>query len=313
MKRFICITSLLLLTSPLYAAGPGAAANTDPGAATGPASTDTTQTTAPTKPAAAAKQATRGKAGEHAAATTPAPAAAQTSKPHPDALQAATGASTPPPRVTPEAFGFNAPRISPFWWREAYQHHPNVFYPERLREPVDPVVVIKDTLDKITTFTSSDNINPIALREFIETEIIPHFDFDNMAHWITGPYARYMSTEEKIRFQQQLRETFLSSLARHLGSFDAKNTRIRFMPAQYRGSSEAFVRTMVYRPNTRPMRLNFRMRLDENNDWKIIDVRADGASAVLYYRKHFMSQLRQYRSQYQRPPAPPAQTYPRPY
>jgi ABC-type transporter MlaC component len=42
------------------------------------------------------------------------------------------------------------------------------------------------------------------------------------------------------------------------------------------------------------------MKRDGNN-WKIIDVKANGSSAVLYYRRHFMSQLRQYQRQNQRP------------
>lgn len=205
--------------------------------------------------------------------------------------QESTNTSSPVPQD-------NRFAMNPFQRSNAYRHHPNVYFPDRFSYQSDPTQVIKDTLEKITAFTThSGNVNPVELRRFIETEIIPHFDFDNMAHWITGPYAQYMSTEEKINFQKQLRETFLSSLAKHLGSFDAENTRIRFTPAQYRGQEEAFVRTIVYRPNIRPMRLNFRMR-QSGNDWKIIDVRADGASAVLYYRKHFMSQLRQYRQNY---------------
>ncbi len=165
----------------------------------------------------------------------------------------------------------------------------------------DPAFVIQTTLKKITTFSSnSDKASPVQLRSFIEQEIIPHFDFNNMAHWITGRYASTMTEEDKIDFKRSLRETFLSSLARHLGSFDADNTRFRFYPARYRGPAEAFVSTTVYRPDTPPVRLDFRMRRD-NNDWKIIDVKANGSSAVLYYRRHFMSQLRQYRKQYQPP------------
>ena len=203
---------------------------------------------------------------------------------------AAAPAQATPPRFTPPP-----PAVNPYLRASAYQHHPNVYYPNRPVFENDPTRVIKNTLEKITAFTThAGSVNPVELRNFIEREIIPHFDFDNMAHWITGPYAQYMSAEEKVSFQKQLRETFLSSLAKHLGSFDADNTRIRFSPAQYRGQAEAFVRTVVYRPDTRPMRLNFRMR-QKAGEWKIIDVRADGASAVLYYRKHFMSQLRQYR------------------
>ena len=164
-----------------------------------------------------------------------------------------------------------------------------------------PGNVIKTTLDKITTFSSnSDKINPVKLRGFIENKIIPHFDFDNMSHWITGRYARNMTDKDKADFQRNLRETFLSSLAKHLGSFDAKNTRVQFSPAHYRGRSETFVRTNIYRPDAPTVQLDFRMRRDGDN-WKIIDIKANGSSAVLYYRRHFISQLRQYKRQYQRP------------
>jgi len=156
----------------------------------------------------------------------------------------------------------------------------------------DPAYAIHTALEKIITFSSnSDKINPIQLRGFIENEIIPHFDFNNMSHWITGRYADNMTEKDKSAFQRNLRETFLSSLAKHLGSFDAKNTSVRFQQARYRGSDEAFVSTTVFRPDTSPVHLDFRMK-HEGDDWKIIDVKANGSSAVMYYRHHFMAELR---------------------
>ncbi len=162
----------------------------------------------------------------------------------------------------------------------------------------DPMSIIKTTLQQVTAFSSnSDNVSPTQLRHFIENKVIPHFDFDNMSHWITGHHARNMTPEDKSDFQRSLRETFLSSLATHLGSFDAKNTRFRFYPVRYRGPEEAFVNTTVYRPDRLNVNLDFRMRRS-GNDWKIIDIKANGSSAVLYYRRHFMSQLRDYRRAY---------------
>jgi phospholipid transport system substrate-binding protein len=176
----------------------------------------------------------------------------------------------------------------------------------------NPVQVIKTTLKKITAFShnsknmamngstnSSQASSQIAqLRQFIEQQIIPNFDFDNMAHWITGRYAKSMNEQDKTDFKRSLRETFLSSLTKHLGSFDAENTRIKLHRARYRGKEEAFVSTTIYRPNRLAIRLDFRMR-NANNTWKIIDIKANGASAVLYYRRHFISQLRQYQNQRQ--------------
>ena len=178
---------------------------------------------------------------------------------------------------------------------------PAIAYNSIEPEADDPGYVIKTTLYKITTFSSnSDKINPVKLRGFIENEIIPHFDFDNMSHWITGRYARNMTEKDKADFQRNLRETFLTSLAKHLGSFDAKNTRVQFARARYRGPSESFVSANVYRPDSLTVELDFRMRRDGDN-WKIIDIKANGSSAVLYYRQHFISQLRQYQRPYQRP------------
>ncbi len=167
--------------------------------------------------------------------------------------------------------------------------------------PTDPAYIIHTTLKKITTFSSnSDKVNPVQLRGFIENEIIPHFDFDNMSHWITGRYARNMSAKDKSKFQRNLRETFLSSLSKHLGSFDAENTNVKFLKTRYRGRDESFVGTSIYRPDTLPVRLDFRMRRDGDN-WKIIDVKANGSSAVLYYRRHFMAELREFERQGRRP------------
>jgi len=167
--------------------------------------------------------------------------------------------------------------------------------------PTDPAYIIHTTLEKITTFSSnSDKVSPVQLRGFIENQIIPHFDFDNMSHWITGRYARNMSAKDKAEFQRNLRETFLSSLSKHLGSFDANNTTVKFVKTRYRGRDESFVGTNIYRPDTLPVRLDFRMRRD-GDDWKIIDVKANGSSAVLYYRRHFMAELREFERQSRRP------------
>lgn len=168
------------------------------------------------------------------------------------------------------------------------------YYAQPYQTQENPVKTIQTALDKLKTFSAnSDNINPLLLRSFIENEIIPHFAFDQMTRWIAGPHARRMHPSDLAELEERVKQTFLASMARHLGSFDADSTRVKFRPAQYRGPNEASVTAMVYRPDAPPAQLEFRMRAHANS-WKIIDVKANGTSAVLYYRKHFMQQLRQY-------------------
>lgn len=167
-------------------------------------------------------------------------------------------------------------------------------YPSSYTTRTDPTKQIIGAVDKIKKFNSSSSDVPAdVIRGFLENEIIPLFDFDSMARWITGPYVQYMSKSDQIEFYSSLKETFLSSLSKHLGSFDAERTRIRYSRARYKFNGEAIVGVHVYRDGQYPARLEFRMK---NNGvaWKVIDVKANGTSAVLYYRTHFINELRQY-------------------
>ena len=173
-------------------------------------------------------------------------------------------------------------------------HAYNGYYPQQQTRQQDPVQQIQTALEKLEKFTSNvDKANPVLLRTFIETEIIPHFSFDDMARWITGPFSQRMTKADKSAFQTKLKTAFLNSLARHLGSFDAIEDRVRFHPTRYRGYDEAVVSARVYRSDGYPAKLDFRMRRN-GSDWKIVDVSANGTSAVVYYRQHFMADLRQY-------------------
>lgn len=172
----------------------------------------------------------------------------------------------------------------------------NNYYSQGYQSRPDPVETIQTALDKLKTFsTNRQNINPVLLRSFIENEIIPHFAFDQMTFWIAGPHANNMDTAELKDLEERVKQTFLKSLASHLGNFDAESTQVRFRAAQYRSATEATVNATVFRNYAPPARLEFRMRAHGNN-WKIIDVKANGTSAVIYYRKHFMSSLRPERS-----------------
>ena len=162
------------------------------------------------------------------------------------------------------------------------------------KQQTDPVNSIKTTLDKLEKFSGdTEKASPIILRSFIENEIIPHFSFEEMSRWITGPYARRMTLQEREDFLQRLKEAFLNSMANHLGNLKNIKERVRFYPTRYRGFNEAIVGSKVYRDSSYPAKLEFRMRR-MGADWKIVDVRANGTSAVVYYRQHFISELRQY-------------------
>jgi len=159
----------------------------------------------------------------------------------------------------------------------------------------DPVIELKQAISDLEKFIKGqDAAHPGMLRAYLEKRIFPHFDFDAMSEWITGPYARYMSTEDKIKFQTKLQETFLTALVTHMGGFDPANTSLRYDTTRFRGrGDEAVVRINVIRKNQPAARLEFGMQRTDDK-WKIVDVKANGTSAVLYYRRHFIAELREH-------------------
>ena len=165
----------------------------------------------------------------------------------------------------------------------------------RYADVPDPVKELKQAVEDLEKFIKGqDAAHPGMLRAYLEKEIFPHFDFDAMSEWITGPYARYMSTQDKIKFQTKLQETFLTALVKHMGGFDPANTSLRYDNTIFRGKGdEAVVRVNVIKAQQRPARLEFGMRRNDSK-WKIVDVKANGTSAVLYYRRHFIAELREY-------------------
>ena len=165
----------------------------------------------------------------------------------------------------------------------------------RLADVPDPVKELKQAVNDLEQFIKGQDVaHPGVLRAYLETEIFPHFDFDAMSEWITGPYARHMSKQDKIKFQSRLQETFLTALVKHMGGFDPSSTSLRYEKTIFRGrGDEAIVRVKVLRPQKPAARLEFGMRRNDGK-WKIVDVKANGTSAVLYYRSHFMAELRGY-------------------
>ena len=165
----------------------------------------------------------------------------------------------------------------------------------RFAQLPDPASELKQAVSDLEKFIKGkDAAHPGMLRAFLENKIFPHFDFDAMSEWMTGPYARYMSAEDKMKFQAKLKETFLTSLVKHMGGFDPDSTSLRYDRTRFRGrGDEAIVRVNVIRKQQAPARLDFGMQLGDGK-WRIVDVKANGTSAVLYYRRHFMAELRGY-------------------
>jgi phospholipid transport system substrate-binding protein len=167
--------------------------------------------------------------------------------------------------------------------------------------PADPYYVaspdqlIRQGLDRLLGFLmGSRDPTPETVRQFVELEIAPYFDFAYMAQWASGPLQHRLDQQQRMAMTAKLRRLFLDALSRHLGTLERPLPRVDVFPARPgQSTSEARVYARVLPEGRPPARLEFRFYWSAEG-WKVYDVVANGASAVGFYRTYFTTALRRY-------------------
>lgn len=157
-----------------------------------------------------------------------------------------------------------------------------------------PADLLEDGIERLQAFIQQKGINdPEVLTAFLNEQIAPFFDFDRMAQMVGGRYYQQLGTTERALFRNRLQTMFFSALGRNLGAYTNPKPRVDFMRPRQRGYNEIEVAARVMPANGYPVRLVFRFA-NTDEGWKVFDVSSNGQSAVLYYRKYVLEQIRRY-------------------
>jgi phospholipid transport system substrate-binding protein len=153
-----------------------------------------------------------------------------------------------------------------------------------------PAALLKEGVTKLTSFIRTgggqDRAQAIA---YLEKEIAPYFDFAYMTRWAAGPAWREMNPAQRAEMQQTLTSSFLTTLAQKLTTYT--NQPIRYFTPRGHGKDEVTVSAWITQPAGYPTKLDFRF-YKAKDGWKVFDVKADGNSAVVYYRDQFRNMYR---------------------
>jgi len=129
-----------------------------------------------------------------------------------------------------------------------------------------------------------------ALRSFIDGILLPRFDREFAAGAVLGKHWRTASDEQRSRFVSAFYSTLLQRYADGILEFDMD--RVEILP--YKG--DASKRTTVVKTNVRlddgskiPVHYTLVNREDQ---WRMFDVKIEGISYVVNYRKELESEIR---------------------
>jgi len=161
--------------------------------------------------------------------------------------------------------------------------------------PLEPDQIVSHGIHRLSEFLSRTDVpDADAIRVFLDREISSDFDFAYMTKWATGSFHRRMSAEQQTAVTVHLKNTFLTALARNLGSFATPAPDIEVFPAsQGRTRNEIAVLARVTLNESFVLPLEFRFYWSPDG-WKIFDVAANGTSAVAYYRRYYTETLRRH-------------------
>ncbi|MCU7889342.1 MAG: ABC transporter substrate-binding protein [Candidatus Thiodiazotropha sp. (ex Lucinoma aequizonata)] len=177
----------------------------------------------------------------------------------------------------------------------AMQAKPGYNYPQpQLRAPlhqeVDTGTVLREGMTNLLGFLrQSEEPNPQMITAFLEQKIAPYFDFDYMATWAAGPMNRRMNDQQRTELAQKIKVMLFSTLTERLAKYN--NQEVRFFRPRRVGENEVKVRVGILQPDGYPSNIDFRFYRSKAG-WKIFDVSANGNSAIVFYRQHFVNKMR---------------------
>lgn len=144
---------------------------------------------------------------------------------------------------------------------------------------------LREGLDKLLNYLALQEApNRRQVAAFLDREIAPYFNFDDMAQWVAGPAYGAMRQEARTDLAHWLEADFLTVLATNLAGYQGQ--RIRVLTPRHGPRGAVNVNVAVLRAGDYPSTLQFRLS-KSSAGWRVYDVVADGQSAAAYYRVQF--------------------------
>lgn len=161
----------------------------------------------------------------------------------------------------------------------------------------DPQSLLEDT-SKVMLKALHDNTpairqDPQIAYDLIDQHLLPNIDFDLMSRWVLGKNWRKATVDQQNEFILQFRslvtQFYTKALLDYLQTNDVDENLIVFQP--FKGSDHdkyATVRSRITPPDGQPpVQVNYELRRNKADEWKVYDVSVEGVSLVTTYRSSF--------------------------
>ena len=153
---------------------------------------------------------------------------------------------------------------------------------------------LKNSVKEISVFINENKEtlenDEIFLKNKIDELVIPKFDILLMSKIVLGKSNwQSMNTSQQDRFVSAFRGLMIKTYMKSLTAFDGE--KIKFLPyIQGKRPDLAKVKS-VYLLNEGEIGVNYRLKLNSEDLWKVFDVSFDGISLLKNYRSDFRNHI----------------------
>ncbi|WP_424814167.1 MlaC/ttg2D family ABC transporter substrate-binding protein [Roseococcus sp. YIM B11640] len=159
--------------------------------------------------------------------------------------------------------------------------------PAVARAQMDPgraTAFIQATGDQLVAIINNASLSPAQKRERVGAILRQAVDMEGTGRFILGRWWRAASPAEQQEYLRLFEETLTRNLAGRFGEF--QGVRFSLGRSQQRTEDDALVTTIVERPGTAPLNLDWRVA-DVGGQPRIVDLVAEGTSLRLTQRSEY--------------------------
>lgn len=159
----------------------------------------------------------------------------------------------------------------------------------------NPQAMVRETGDQVlaelTERKSELEADPRLIYPLVERTVLPNFDFHGMSQAAMGRFWRQANEDQKAAVVEEFREMLVRTYATALLGYSGQ--QIEYLPVNYReGDTQTVIPTRISADNAPSIPINYRLELNGEGRWKVIDVVIDGVSLITNYRSQFASAIR---------------------
>ena len=154
--------------------------------------------------------------------------------------------------------------------------------------PAAAEVAIERLADQVLGVLRDAEADEAAKRASLETILVEHADFETMAKLVLARNYRSFSEDQRQQFVTVFKTYLAATYGSNINNYADETVKVTGSREEARG--DRTVHTRILRSNAQDIAVDYRLRPSDEN-WRVIDVVAEGVSMVSNLRAQFQEVL----------------------